>query len=157
MTEIFNKQDKFPQLVSPISGKCISIEEVADPTFSSKVLGNGFAVIPSSNIVVSPMAGVIKYIPDTLHAFLIETMQGIQLLVHVGLETVRLEGKGFKALAHPGAKIKAGTPVIQFDEAYIKERNLDMTTIVIFLEKGPKDIKLRSFGSYIRTGEELKL
>jgi len=157
MIEIIYKHDKFPRLVSPISGKCITIEEVSDPTFSSKVLGNGFAVIPSSNVVVSPVSGVIKHISDTLHAFSVETKQGIQVLVHIGLETVRLDGKGFKSLVKPGAKIKAGTPIIQFDESYIKEQGLDMTTIVIFLEKGPKNLKLSSFGSIVQAGEELKL
>lgn len=149
------KQNSIPRLVSPISGKCIKIEEVTDPTFSSKVMGDGFAVIPTDNVVLAPVAGEIKLISKTLHAFALETKQGVEVLVHIGLETVRLEGQGFTRLSQVGTKVKAGTPIIQFDKLLMEERDLDMTTIVVFLENGPKEVNLSSFGKDVKAGEEL--
>ncbi|MDT1862372.1 PTS N-acetyl glucosamine transporter subunit IIABC, partial [Acinetobacter baumannii] len=83
-------------LVSPITGDVVALEQVPDEAFASKAVGDGIAVKPTSNIVVAPAAGTVVKIFNTNHAFCLETNNGAEIVVHMGIDTVALEGKGFK-------------------------------------------------------------
>lgn len=98
-------------LVSPITGDVVALEQVPDEAFASKAVGDGIAVKPTSNIVVAPAAGTVVKIFNTNHAFCLETNNGAEIVVHMGIDTVALEGKGFKRLVEEGTDVKAGEPI----------------------------------------------
>ena len=118
------------QVVAPVSGKCVSITQVNDEVFSSKAMGDGFAIIPKDCMVVSPVNGEVVLIAETKHAFGLKTKKGLEVLVHIGLDTVQLEGKGFNVLKKVNQRVKKGEPVVEVDLDFIKE-NYDSTTMMI--------------------------
>ncbi|OAH61213.1 PTS glucose transporter subunit IIA [Domibacillus aminovorans] len=123
-----NDQD----FVMPIEGEIIPITEVEDPVFSEKMMGDGFAIIPTNGSVVSPVDGEIMNVFPTKHAIGIKSKQGYEILIHVGLETVNLKGEGFTALVKEGDQISKGTELLTFDLEYIKNSAPSTVTPVIF-------------------------
>lgn len=109
-------------LVSPITGDVVALEQVPDEAFASKAVGDGIAVKPTSNIVVAPAAGTVVKIFNTNHAFCLETNNGAEIVVHMGIDTVALEGKGFKRLVEEGTDVKAGEPILEMDLDFLKDR-----------------------------------
>lgn len=148
------KENKF-EFVSPIKGKCIPIEDVKDSVFASKVMGDGFAVEPSGNLIVSPVDGQIVMIPNSGHAVGIKTKKGVEILVHIGVDTVNLNGKGFQVLTSVGRRVKVGTPLIQFDVAFMEQNHIDMTTMVVFTSGYNREINLNCYGKEVEAGEVL--
>ena len=140
-------------VAAPVTGKCIRIEEVPDAVFSQKMMGDGFAVIPSGDTVAAPVSGEIVMVAQTKHAFGMKTKSGIELLVHIGLDTVELNGEGFTVLAKPGSRVKAGEAVIRFDKAFMEGKGLNMTTMVIFTGGYDREIKISQFGQDVTAGE----
>lgn len=118
-------------LYAPVKGKLISIEDVADKVFSSKMMGDGAAFVFEGNEVAAPCDGEITLIASTNHAFGITAKNGAEVLVHIGLDTVNLHGKGLQPLLKQGAAVKHGTPVIRIDREFMKENNIDLTTPVV--------------------------
>lgn len=95
-------------------------------------MGDGFAVIPEGNIIVAPLSGVAESVFPTGHAVGIKTKDGIECIVHIGLDTVELNGEGFKPLIKQGTKIKAGDPMIEIDRELISSKGYSVTTMVVF-------------------------
>lgn len=116
---------------SPVKGKAVPVSEVNDPTFAEEILGKGVAIIPEDGKVCAPAAGEIGMVFDTLHAFSMTTKEGVELLVHIGLETVGLKGKGFEAHAKAGDKVEKGDLIITADLEVIKGEGLDTIIPVI--------------------------
>ncbi len=148
------KENKF-EFVSPIKGKCIPIKDVNDSVFASGVMGDGFAVEPSGNLIVSPVDGEIVMIPSTRHAVGIKTKNGVEILVHIGVDTVNLNGKGFQVLTSVGSRVKAGMPLIQYDAVFMKQNHIDMTTMVVFTSGYNREINLNCYGKEVEAGEVL--
>src|SRR5699024_12709005 len=107
-------------IYAPMSGEKAALEDVPDPVFSEKMMGEGIAIITSEGKVVAPVQGEVVHVTDTLHAVGIKREAGTELLVHIGLETVGLKGEGFTAKVEQGDKIDVGDEVISFDLDYIK-------------------------------------
>lgn len=128
-------------ITSPMSGQIVTLDNVPDAVFRDKILGDGIAVIPKDGKVVSPVNGVITSVSDTLHAYNIESDDGLNILVHIGLETVSLKGKGFNALVKKGDKVSVGTPIAEVDLAVLKKHNLNPITPVIICD-APKSISI---------------
>lgn len=124
-------EDNTLSLVSAVTGKTIPLSQVQDPVFSQKMAGDGIAIEPTDNTVVAPADGELTLIFNTKHAFALTLENGIELLVHIGLDTVSLNGEGFQQLAEQGTKVKAGTPIIKFDANFIKSKGLKLTTPVL--------------------------
>lgn len=118
-------------VVAPIDGKLIPLTETPDETFASEALGKGAAIVPKGDTIKSPVNGTVTMVFDTGHAVGLESDDGLELLVHVGINTVELDGKGFTKIAKDGDKVKIGDPLIKFDKAVIKEGGYDLTTPVI--------------------------
>ncbi|MEW4277897.1 PTS glucose transporter subunit IIA [Priestia megaterium] len=116
----------------PFDGYIVPLEEVPDAVFSSKMMGDGFAIEPTNNTLVSPINGEVVSIFPTKHAIGLKTDQGLELLIHVGLETVNLNGKGFTCLIKEGEKVTQGTPLLKIDLNYIKENAKSLVTPIIF-------------------------
>lgn len=120
-------------VVAPIDGELMDLSEVPDPVFSQKMMGEGIAIQPHGDIICAPMDGQIILIADTKHAFGLLHETGIEIMVHVGLDTVKLEGQGFTSLVKIGDHVKQGTPILKMDQAYMKEKNAILITPVILL------------------------
>ena len=110
------------EIVAPLSGEIVNIEDVPDVVFAEKIVGDGIAIKPTGNKMVAPVDGTIGKIFETNHAFSIESDSGIELFVHFGIDTVELKGEGFKRIAEEGQRVKVGDPVIEFDLPLLEEK-----------------------------------
>lgn len=119
------------KIIAPITGKVIPIEEVPDPVFADKIVGDGIAINPTGSRMVAPCDGTIGKIFETNHAFSMETASGVELFVHFGIDTVELKGEGFRRIATEGQAIKAGDVVIEIDLACLKEKAKSIITPVV--------------------------
>lgn len=127
--KILNKSN-YENILAPVKGKIVSLENVADETFSSGIMGAGIAIIPSEGKVYSPGDGIISACFHTGHAIGI-TINDIELLIHVGIDTVSLEGKYFKLIISQGQTVKKGDLLLEFDIDKIHEAGYDLTTMII--------------------------
>lgn len=118
-------------LVSPLSGDVVALENVNDPVFSSGAMGKGLAVKPSEGVVYAPADAEVTIAFETGHAYGLKTASGAELLIHIGIDTISMNGNGFEKLVAAGDKVKAGTPIAKFDAAKIAEAGLDDTTMII--------------------------
>lgn len=118
-------------LVSPLSGDVVALENVNDPVFSSGAMGKGLAIKPSEGVVYAPADAEVTIAFETGHAYGLKTASGAELLIHIGIDTVSMNGNGFEKLVAAGDKVKAGTPIAKFDAAKIAEAGLDDTTMII--------------------------
>lgn len=128
-------------VTAPFSGTLVPLSEVPDETFASGVLGEGIAIEPSDGLFCSPVDGTVETIAETKHAIGFAADNGLEILVHVGLETVSLNGEGFEILVKEGDRVKAGQPVAKADLALIRERGLKTITSIV-LTGGADDRKL---------------
>lgn len=127
-----NKSKNIPQVIlAPLTGKAVPLSEVPDSVFSEKVLGDGVAIIPADGKIVSPVDGEISTVAETGHAYGFTSENGQEVLVHVGLETVSLNGECFKVYGKAGDKVKAGDLVAEVDLEYLKEKEINPITPVL--------------------------
>ena len=131
MLGFFKGKSKDNIIYSPCKGKVVPITEVSDPTFSEKVLGDGFAVIPSEGKIYAQADGEISMVFDTLHAVTMTTSQGTELLIHIGLDTVTLKGEPFISHVSGGQQVKKGDLLLEADLEKIKSAGLDTITPVL--------------------------
>ncbi|MEC1344243.1 beta-glucoside-specific PTS transporter subunit IIABC [Bacillus haynesii] len=127
---------------SPVIGQMISLSDVEDDIFSSKVMGEGIAIIPSKGELYAPVDGEISLLFETNHALGMKTANGVEVLFHIGIDTVQLEGKFFTPLVQAGDKVKAGDLLIQFDLEKIKEAGYDPVTLAVITNTDQYDIKV---------------
>lgn len=121
----------FETLVAPVTGEVVALDQVPDEAFASKAVGDGLAIRPTDNIVVSPADGSVVKIFNTNHAFCLETDKGAEIVVHMGIDTVALEGQGFKRLVEEGAEVKAGQPILELDLDYLNANARSMISPVV--------------------------
>lgn len=148
-----NKKPVSIQIVSPLSGTAVQITEVPDPIFSGKMMGDGAAVIPDNGTIVAPVDGELTMIAPTLHAYGFKAEDGTEVLVHVGLETVGLDGAAFKVLKEAGSKVRKGEPVAEADLELLKSKNLNPITAIV-LTSTPKDAVITVREGKVKGGEE---
>ncbi|NVP23303.1 beta-glucoside-specific PTS transporter subunit IIABC [Treponema phagedenis] len=125
------KEEKIVSIAKPIKGKTIKMTEVNDEAFSSETMGKGAAIVPEEGKVYAPFNGEVVFLADTLHAISMLLDNGVDVLIHFGLDTVTLNGKGFKAFVKEGDKIKQGDLLLEADLDYIRSQNLDITTPIL--------------------------
>lgn len=126
-----NEESNGNQIFAPMAGQAVAITEVPDPTFSEGLMGNGIAIIPTDGHVYAPCNATIDMMFDTGHAVSLVSDTGVELLIHVGLETVGLEGKPFKIHVKNGDKVKKGQLMIEADLEAIKAAGLNTITPVL--------------------------
>jgi sugar PTS system EIIA component len=129
------------ELLAPADGTYLPIEQVADPAFSQKMLGDGFAVVPTSDVAVAPASGEVVMTLPAGHAYGLRTDDGLELLVHVGIDTVNENGNGFEPLARQGQRLEAGDALVRFDREGLVARGYDMSVIVALTAR-PSDEEL---------------
>ncbi|WP_421383562.1 N-acetylglucosamine-specific PTS transporter subunit IIBC [Bacillus salacetis] len=136
--------------VMPVDGKIIPITEVEDQVFSQKMMGDGFAIVPSKGSVVSPVDGEIINVFPTKHAIGIKSVQGYEILIHVGLDTVQLNGQGFDVLVEEGQQVTKGQELLKFDLDFIEKSATSAVTPVIFTNLTKLNIKKND---HVKQGE----
>lgn len=127
----FKKKKNSFNMFATQNGEAIELSKVPDEAFASKMLGDGIAIIPNDNNILSPVDGTIIQVTDTLHAYGIQTETGLDVLVHIGINTVELKGEGFKSLVKEGDKVKVGNPIATADLELIKEKGYEIYTPII--------------------------
>lgn len=120
---LFSKKPEL-ELLSPLTGEVIPVEECPDPVFAGKILGDGIAVNPTDGKVYAPIDGTVVQLAHTCHAFCIVSDDGLELLTHLGMDTVKLEGKGFTPHVEVGQKVKRGELVMEMDLNFIKSQGV---------------------------------
>jgi PTS system trehalose-specific IIC component len=126
-------------ILAPLNGKAISLKEVPDPTFSQELMGKGIAIEPSDGVLVSPVDGTITLLFETKHAIGIKTDSGVELLIHIGIDTVKMNGKGFKSFTKQGERVTAGQKLIEFDLDLVKEKS--PSAMIMILVTNVDDVK----------------
>ncbi|MBO0410661.1 PTS glucose transporter subunit IIA [Enterococcus hulanensis] len=135
-------KSKSNEINTPVNGEVVELKEVSDPVFGEKMMGEGFAVKPSDGKICSPVKGTIKSVFPSLHALTLKAEDGLDVLIHIGLDTVELNGEGFSSSIQEGQKVKAGDPLVQVDLAFLAEKNKDNIVIVVFPEMKDKEVSV---------------
>ncbi|MCQ4086637.1 beta-glucoside-specific PTS transporter subunit IIABC [Saccharibacillus sp. JS10] len=144
-------------ILSPMNGRSIPLTEVPDPTFGDELMGKGIAFVPSEGLVASPVNGTIMNLFKTKHAIVIHSDSGAEILIHVGINTVKLRGQHFEALVESGARVRAGDPILKFDLERIAEEYDTTTAMVVTNTPDYSVIESLEIGSVAVTMPVLKL
>lgn len=140
------------EVFSPVDGVIIPVEQVPDPVFNERMLGDGVAVDPASNVIFAPFDGKISNLNKGLHA-LVLTQNNFEVLIHVGLETVNLKGQGFKPFVKEGDAVKKGQKLLEFDRDFIAKNA--PSSLVILVVTSPADTKITPASGQVKAGERL--
>ena len=154
--DIFKKKEKtVVTIYSPMNGKVIELKEVPDEAFAQKMVGDGCAIEPDKGIICSPIDGQLMNIFPTNHAIIFETIDGLEMIVHFGIDTVKLDGKGFQKLREPGP-IKIGDEIVKYNLDDIKDGVPSTRSPIIInnMEKVEK-IEILSLGKIVKIGEPI--
>lgn len=133
LTEQFKDVTPVQKILAPFSGQTVPLTAVPDPVFAEKLTGDGIAILAEGPLVLAPCEGQITLFFDTKHAFAVTTPDGIQVLVHIGLDTVILNGNGLHALKQRGDYVTAGTPVLELDFSVLKANDINMISPVLIV------------------------
>lgn len=155
LTKPVTKEYQDDQIIAISDGTMIELEKVNDEAFASKALGDGVAFELDSDFISAPANGTLTAMFPTGHAFGITTNDGIELLVHIGIDTVNLQGEGFDVLAKQGDNIRAGQPIVKIDREAIIAKGYDLTTMLIVTNANGKEIKFDHYGK-IKQGTIIK-
>ncbi|WP_370295599.1 glucose-specific PTS transporter subunit IIBC [Rossellomorea marisflavi] len=149
-------EQRAERFVAPITGELKDITEVPDQVFSGKMMGDGFAILPEEGMIVSPVDGKIVNVFPTKHALGIESKGGREILIHVGIDTVKLQGEGFESLVKEGDQVEAGQPLLKVDLDFIKANAPSIITPIVFTNlKEGQQVTLKSPGKVNRNDEDI--
>jgi len=143
-------------IFAPVTGKCQALETLADDVFSQRILGDGAAIMPLDGRIVSPVDGTVASVAETLHAFGFSADEGIEVLVHVGLDSVSLKGDGFTVHVRQGDRVKKGDLVAEVDLELLRSRGIDPVTPVIITD-GAEKMEIDRAEGPVRAGEDVLL
>lgn len=155
LRKMFEKNAKTISLKAVEDGRTIPMDEVNDQTFAQELLGPGIAIVPSNGTVVSPIDGTIATVMDTKHAVCIQGEDGLELIVHAGLDTVELNGKYYQTYKEIGDQVKAGDVLLEFDLEEITKAGYDVTTPIVITNLGDYKITKCLTGQQVKAGEEV--
>lgn len=129
--DMSNQENVFETILAPMTGTAVAITEVPDPIFIEKILGDGVAIVPTEGKVVSPVDGTVSKVAETGHIYAVTSDNGVEVVIHVGLETVALNGKCFQIHVKEGDKVKAGDLLADADLEFIKETGRNSITPIV--------------------------
>ena len=153
LKKMFEKNAKTISLKAVEDGRTIPMDEVNDQTFAQELLGPGIAIVPSNGTVVSPINGTIATVMDTKHAVCIQGEDGLELIVHAGLDTVELNGKYYQTYKEIGDQV--GDVLLEFDLEEITKAGYDVTTPIVITNLGDYKITKCLTGQQVKAGEEV--
>ena len=143
------------EIKSPISGKVIELEKVNDPVFSSGAMGKGVAIEPTDNKVYAPFNGTIEFIADTKHAIGLLSEDGVEVLIHVGMDTVKMQGRGFNVKTSVNSKVKAGDLLLEFDRSAIEKEGYPLVTPVVITNSDEYEDKALCINEEVKNGKSI--
>lgn len=155
MFGFLKKKDKKHLLGAVATGKAVSIKEVNDPTFAEEILGKGVAVIPADGKIYAPADGQIGMVFDTLHAVSLTTDYGAEILIHVGLDTVKLNGEGFEGHVKAGDSVNKGDLLLTVDLEKVKAAGYDIITPMLICNTGDYAAVEAMAGKEVNAGEDV--
>ncbi len=129
-----SKEGKSMILKSPVVGRCFDISEIPDEVFSSKMLGNGIGFESTEGVLYAPVDGEILQIFPTKHALILKSKEGIEILLHIGIDTVEMKGEGFEAFAQKGQQVKAGDKLLTFNNELIKAKAKTNLSVLVLTD-----------------------
>lgn len=142
------------EVIAPVSGKILDLSEVPDEIFSKKIAGDGAAIDVTGDIIVAPADGELTLVFKTCHAFALTLDNGVEVLVHIGIDTVELKGEGFKLLVEERKKVKKGEPIIKIDKEFIEGKGYSLITPVLITNSDRvKDINC-TVGQDVEAGKD---
>ncbi|WP_421555112.1 phosphoenolpyruvate--protein phosphotransferase [Pseudomonas kitaguniensis] len=142
------------QLLAPLSGVLLALDQVPDPVFASRMIGDGLCIDPTSQTLCAPLAGVISNIQNSGHAVSVTDDNGVQVLLHIGLDSVNLAGQGFTALVQEGQRVAVGEPLIEFDADYVALNARSLLTLMLVVSGEPFEL-LMPGGGVVEVGQPL--
>jgi len=154
--EEFFVSENIKRVTAPLSGKIVPLEEVPDDVFSEKILGDGCAIIPEDGKIYSPVNGTVESVAETKHAYGFLSEDGLEVLVHFGLETVGLKGEGFYPKVHPGDKVRCGDLICEVDRELLKEKQIDVITPIL-ISGGADNMALEAASGRAEAGKTILL
>ena len=140
---------------APVAGHVIALDETGDPVFASRALGEGVGIQPTASEVVAPVSGVLQTVAETGHAFGIKTDDGVEVLVHVGIDTVKMNGEGFAVKVKANDRVNAGDPLVSVDFAKVKEAGYSTTTLMTVLNTAALASVTPKTGIDVKAGDEV--
>ena len=155
MFGLFNKK---LQLAAPLDGKVISLDQVPDAVFAQKTVGDGAAIAEvSGDLVCAPADGSVEMIFHTNHAFVVKTTDGVEVLTHIGINTVELKGQGFERLVEEGSAVKSGQPIIRINRQLISEAGFSLVTPVVITNGDTISNLEAAVGKTVVAGKDMML
>lgn len=148
-------KEEIVQICAPVAGKLVPLSEVSDPTFSDGILGQGAAVIPTDNQFFSPVDGTVTTVFPTGHAAALTSVDGVEVLLHIGLDTVKLNGKHFTIHAEEGQQVKKGDLLLEADLEQIKAEGFDTITPVVVCNTEEFSEIMMARGSKVAVGDTI--
>ena len=149
MFNFFNKnKNSDGVMMSPVNGLCIDLSEVPDKVFSERMIGDGVAFIYEDDMICSPCNGTVVMVADTSHAIGIKSGE-IEIIIHIGLDTVELNGEGIKVFVKTDQKVKVGTPLVRIDRNFMKEKSVNLTTPMIITNTGDFKLEFKNTGKEV--------
>lgn len=153
MFNFFKKKDI--SVYAPFDGDVIDIRDVKDPVFSQLMMGDGCAIVPTSGTIYAPVSGTVTFIINTNHAVCITTPEGLELVVHYGVDTVKHGGKGFDMKVSIGQKVNVGDILYRCDMEYFRANNVDLTSPIVITNGDAFKITKKNLKNNAKTGEEI--
>lgn len=142
---------------APVNGKCVPLSAVHDEVFASGIMGKGAAFIWEGDTVTSPVNGKVVMVARTKHAVGFQADSGQEVLIHVGMDTVNLDGKGFTVLKKAGESVKVGEPVLKVDRQFMQANNIDLTTPMVITNAGETNVECLTDERKVEAGEDVVL
>ena len=155
LKKMFEKNAKIISIKAAEDGRTIPMDQVNDQTFAQELLGPGIAIVPSNGTVTSPIDGNIATVMDTKHAVCIQGEDGLELIVHAGLDTVELNGKYYEAHVNTGDQVKTGDVLLTFDLEAIAKAGYDVTTPIVITNLSGYKITKCLTGQQVTAGDEV--
>lgn len=144
-----------PDVWAPLSGHVLELSEVADPVFANGLLGPGLAILPASGVILSPFDGEVISLFPTGHAIGLRSAAGVECLIHCGIDTVELQGRGFKVDVHLGEKVKRGTRLIEMDLKILAQAGKSLLTPVVITNSDQWNVQIMRKDGEVVAGEDV--
>ena len=146
---------KYEKLYAPVTGETVDLSEVPDKVFSDKMMGEGIAIEPEDDVVRAPADGEITVVHECGHALCMKTSSGTDLLIHIGLDTVKLKGQEFIKGVQEGDKVQRGQEIIRFNRKTMQARGYNVITMLIVLETSKENLKIINRGTDVTVGDSI--
>lgn len=155
--EFWIKNRKKRSIYAPVTGRAVTLKSIGDGVFSEKLVGDGTAVYPLDNEVVIPVDGKVSFIMETGHAFGIQMMDGPEVLVHIGIDTVNERGEGFQVFIKEGEEVKKGMTAVVMDKERLEAKGYNTTVMVLVPDSGSFGILRKKASGEVKAGKEIIL